>query len=433
MRDMDAWMSTDNKEDHGVAVGRTESRVTHSRSSSSEQSVVASLRRWLLQEYVKPYSRSLAATRIFRRCYWIDGVGLKRTRIASGQRQNDGQHEQGMTGQEDATVINELREIRALGQELARESKPITLYGFLLSADSKRHAHKGKRKGPVNEEEAIMLPRESDIIKRSWLEIAPALLQEMDQSPAIFLLNPLVPQVFSYEQMTPLYQRAVPTDLCLLISHKQLTICLQDGEKVQEQGAVLTALLRSDRWKLLPKGDAGQKEASEETVAGFCTLLCASMQRHFQIPPQHMRIPMQAGSANVVSAPYTLIYATRRQDSLLRMNDATCLHWRQSIRQSYVGVLGEEWFVRQEDERQAVALRQLAQQVRQMGEAQRTRRWPDLRQQLVLAQFGKFTQREYDGIIQQFLEQHIVRCTWKQVALDETEQVPEQNDTLIWG
>ncbi len=432
MRDMDAWMSTDNKEDRGVAVGRTESRVTRSRSSSSEQAVVASLRRWLLQEYVKPYSRSLAATRIFRRCYWIDGLGLKRTRMADGQRQNDGQNEQGATGQGDATVIDELREIRALGQELARESKPITLYGFLLSAGSKK-PYRGKRKEPVNEEEAIVLPRESDIIKRSWLEIAPALLQEMDQSPAIFLLNPLAPQVFTYEQMTPLYQRAVPTDLCLLISHKQLTMCLQGGEKVQEQGAVLTALLRSDRWKLLPKGDAGQKEAVEEMVAGFCTLLCASMQRHFQIPPQRMRIPMQMGPANVVSAPYTLIYATRRQDSLLRMNDTTCLHWRQSIRQSYAGVLGEEWFVRQEDERQAVALQQLAQQVRQIGAAQRTRRWPDLRQQLVLAQFGKFTQREYDLIIQQFLEQHIVRCTWKQAALDETERVPEQNDMLMWG
>ena len=429
---MNAWMSTDNTGDRGIAdiaADTTEGRGT--RSSSSEQSVIAALRRWLLHEYVRPYSQSLGATRIFRRCYWIDALGLRRTRVAAKQS------EQKTAPPRDEMVPSELQDIRTLGQELSQESKPITLYGFLLSATSKRNTQ--KHKGQEDGEETIALPRESGIIERSWLEIAPALLQEIDQSPAIFLLNPLAPQLFTYEQMTPLYQRAVPTDLCLLISHKQLALCLQAAAKVPEQGAVLAALLRSDRWKLLPKGDAGQagqkgqKEASEEVVAGFCTLLCTSMQRHFQLPPQRIRIPMQAGPANVVDAPYTLLYATRRQDSLLRMNDAVCLYRRKSIRQSYMGVLGEEWFVQQEDARQATALRQLAQQVRQVGAAQRMRRWPDLRQQLMLAQFGKFTQQEYDRIIQQFLEQHVVQCTWKQGIAAETERVPEQNDTLIWA
>jgi hypothetical protein len=348
-------------------------------------------------------------------------LGLKRGRARKQKAGEDG----------NANIApGELQDIRALGQELTQESRPITLYGFLLSAGNQRNTSRGKRK--VQEETTIVLPRESGMVEQSWLEVAPALLQEIDQSPAIFLLNPLVPQVLNYEQMKPLYQRAVPTDVCLFLSHKQILSCLQIAEMGQEQGTILTALLRSDRWKLLPKVEMGRKEASEEVIAGFCNLLCASMQRHFQLPPQRIKIPMQMGPATVVDAPYTLVYATRRQDSLLRMNDAVCLRWRQSIRQSYEGVLGEEWFVQQEEQRRDAELRQLAQQVRQIGAAQRTRRWPDLRQQLVLTQFGRFTQREYDLVIQQFLEQHIVRCTWKQGVVAETERVPEQHDTLLW-
>src|SRR5258708_39719685 len=44
----------------------------------SEQAVLMALRVWLLQDYMLPYCTSLGATRIFKRCYWLDGLGNTR-------------------------------------------------------------------------------------------------------------------------------------------------------------------------------------------------------------------------------------------------------------------------------------------------------------------------------------------------------------------
>ena len=40
----------------------------------SERDVLSQLRTWLLEDYVAPYCRALASTRIFRHCYWIDAL-----------------------------------------------------------------------------------------------------------------------------------------------------------------------------------------------------------------------------------------------------------------------------------------------------------------------------------------------------------------------
>ena len=50
----------------------------------TERLILSSLREWLLQDYAAAYCRSLGATRIYRRCYWIDGLGIddKATRTA---------------------------------------------------------------------------------------------------------------------------------------------------------------------------------------------------------------------------------------------------------------------------------------------------------------------------------------------------------------
>src|SRR5947209_20364441 len=79
-----------------------------------------------------------------------------------------------------------------------------------------------------------------------------------EHSPAIFMLNPIGQTLFSYDDLALLYQRkSAPTELCLLIPHKQAQARLLAASRTPANASALTALLRTDRWKgLLPKGEA---------------------------------------------------------------------------------------------------------------------------------------------------------------------------------
>ncbi len=278
-------------------------------------------------------------------------------------------------------------------------------------------------------------------MRASWLEIAPALLDLIGQSPAIFLLNPFGHTLFTYDDLTPLYQRTAPTELCLLIAHKQVMAHLTSAHLAPTplapaRGATtLTALLRSDRWKTLPINN----EELEQAIAGVIDLLIASMQRHF-LSVQRIALPVQIRPAVVEIAPYTLIFATRRQDSLANMNDAVCLYRRRLHEQSRRGVLAEEWFAAQQQERFAEEMQQLYRRMLQQGRAQRVRRWPDLRQQLLNADFGRYTVYEYDEVMQQLLASGDVRCEWRRRPLTETgvetgseeRPIPGNEDILLW-
>ena len=69
------WEEFDNK--HSPASSETVGQGHHGRNRRlTERDILSSLRSSLLQDYVAPYCRSLAATRIYRRCYWIDGWGI---------------------------------------------------------------------------------------------------------------------------------------------------------------------------------------------------------------------------------------------------------------------------------------------------------------------------------------------------------------------
>ncbi len=395
----------------------------------SDAAMLSLLRDWLLQDYVAAYARSLGATRIFRRCYWVDALGTTSRTTANSIEQASTQPIAGSKGRKkNALIPAALAPLVSLSQELAQESKPITLFGLLLEAgSSKRKEIRVAQNGSSAIMHTVSIPRESGIIAASWLEAAPTLLKAIEQTPAIFLLNPLGSTLYNQDDLAPLYQRAVPTELCLLVPHKQIEMHLRAAQHTAEQP--LTALLRSDRWKTLPRGE----EQHTQMITGFIDLLVAAMQRHFQLPIQSITFPVPAGPAHLAAAPFTLLFATRRQDSLVSMNDAICIYRRRSEEQSYRGILSEEWFVAQQHERLEQALQQLAQRIRQQGVAQRARRWPDLRQQLLLSNFGYFTQYEYDALMQQLLASKEVDCTWRQPGTTtQTERVPGNEDTLVW-
>jgi hypothetical protein len=428
---MNLWTDLDNN------LQRTPDLSVHGRTRRlTERIILSSLREWLLQDYVANYGRALGATRIFRRCYWVDALGIdsKASMVPPTELENAQPERASKRRKKDATPVPlppALRPVAELSQTLSQGNQAFTLYGLLLEAgSSKRKERRTSSNGTIAvSPKDLLMPKESGILPTSWLEAAPTLLASVEQLPAIFLLNPCGLTLFSYDDLARLYQRTVPTELCLLVAHKQIEGHLQAAQRSPTQAAALTALLRSDRWKTL----SIQEEEQTQAVQGFLDLFMASMKRHFLLPVQRITLPIQTRPALVEAMPYTLIFATRRQDSLLSMNDAVCRYRYRVYEGSHHGVLGEEWFAAQLHARYEESRRQLYQRTLQLGRAQRIRRWPDLRQQLLLANFGQFTSHDYDAMLQQLLLNREVQCEWRRPPAEgEEARLPGNEDTLLW-
>jgi hypothetical protein len=392
------WPEFYNEQVQAESAGRAQKQSTSQHRRPTEQLVLSTLREWLLHEYIVPYCRSLAATRIFRRCYWIDGLG--------------GNHI--------------LQLAFSTSQELAKEHRSIDLHYIAL--ESKSNKRKGASAGAT-----ITLPKDSGSMRASWPDVAPSLLQAIDQSAAIFSLNPFANSVpFSFEDLSPLYQRTAPTELCLLISQKQIESRLIPFLRTANGASAFTSLLRSDRWKSLLTDNSEMKYLVEKLSGAFFDSI---QQQHF-LTVQHIPLHMHTAPAVVEPVPYTLIFATRRQDSLVCMNDAICIYHRRMHEQSLEGVLTEAWFAAQQRERLAQEMQRLYQRVSQQGHAQRQRRWPYLRQQALPTNFGQFTLHDYDNMIQKLLQSGEVRCEWRQKPIEnpqsEKQRIPGNEDLLLW-
>ena len=419
---MDLWKINDTSEQVATTTPGAQGQGKHKRSPQrpTERTMGSLVRVWLQLDYIPTYCVLLAASRIFRRCYLIDALGTP------GANQTN--HQPGLTLQH---TINQRT------QQLLTEQAPITLHSFLLTgSESKRKATQSSS----TPEKKPSAAHTDEIIHAPWLAVAPEILHTIEQSPAIFLLNPLTPRLFTHDDLQALFQRTVSSEYGLLLFHKQIEQCLQLANKRPEQATALTALLRSDRWK-------GLDPSKAKGINGFVTLFVKAIQRHFPWSPQQISLTMQNGPASVAPLPMTLIFATRRPDSLLGMNDAFCRYQRSTVQASFKGVLSEEWFVEQEQQRQSSALQQLAQQLQQQGRLRKIRRWPELRQYSLLHAFGQFTQAEYDTCIQQLIAQKQVHCLWHQLPQQQRQQqpateqqsqseqesrVPGNEDTLIW-
>jgi hypothetical protein len=405
----------------------------------TEQAVLMALRAWLLQEYMIPYGASLGATRIFQRCYWIDGLGnfraatqivptpvLEETEAASKRRRKKASV---------PVLPPALQPVEAVARQLTQLDRPITLHGFVFDGKG------GKRKAADEPElqaqngtqpvEALVLPKAGGLLPSNWPELAPALLSTLEQSAAVFLLNPLKDGLFRYADLLPLYQRTAPTELFLWLSHKQIETRLLPGLRAGKGAAALTNVLRSDRWKILLAKEGGT-ENPEPIINGLIDLLAESMRPHF-LSVQHLTFPVYTRPALVEEAPYSLLFATRRQDSLYSLNDAVCRRARRLLTESQQGVLNEAWFTTQREEQATAHEQALYQEALSLGKAHRIRRWPDLRYQLLLAHFGQSTLQEYDQIITTLLARGEVRCDWRKRNPETTETpIPGNEDLLLW-
>jgi hypothetical protein len=230
------------------------------------------------------------------------------------------------------------------------------------------------------------------------------------------------------EDWAPIVQRTAPTELCLVLMHREVESVFLPALRSPGGAAAFTALLRSDRWKavLAKESESGSK------VERAIDLWRACLQPHFPFV-QRIAFPMLMGPATVEDAPCSLLFATRRQDSLACMNDAVCSYRRRLEQESLRGILNEAWFAAQQAEREAQARQQLSEDILLSGRARTPRRWPDLRQQVLLARFGQWTLREYDEVICRLLEADEVRCEWRQaVSTGLPGRVPGSEDMLVW-
>ncbi len=416
----------------------------------TEQATLMTLRAWLLRDYMLPYGASLGATRIFQRCYWFDGLGSPRAtpaavapaQIMPQPEQNGRGGRRGSRGVETPLPLA-LQFTSETAQQLARLERPIALYGFVF--DEKR----GKRKvaeaaeaanaaygstgqgrnGTENSLAQTLLKTTNGLLPASWAELAPTLLPVLEQSAAVFLLNPFKDAILRYSDLAPLYQRTAPTELFLWLSHKQIEARVLPGLRSPQGAASLTNLLRGDRWK----GFLLQENAlAEHVIHKLVELFAESMRPHF-LSVQQLTFPVRSGPALVEAAPYSLLFATRRQDSLYSLNDAVCKRSRQLLAESQQGVLNEEWFSTQRAEQATAQRTALTQETLALGRAQRPRRWPDLRLQLLLKRFGQQSVVEYDQIITTLLAQGEVYCEWRKPAQEPGETfIPGNDDLLRW-
>jgi hypothetical protein len=433
--------------------------------------LLAMLRSWLLHDYIVPYCRSLAAARIFSRCYWIDGLGDVRN--VSDTRK----------------ALPIFQEVTAAAQELAGESRSMAMRWLVLQPGRSSRVKAALVQAPgesVKTKQAkqaqevqeapgapFVLPKQNSIINADWPTIAPNLLEALDQSAAFFLLNPLATSAsaspasakqeqqgtlfFAHSDLAPLYTRAAPTELCLLLSHAQVENRLLPALRTPAGAAAFTALLRSDRWKALLAQDhpvvgtrliasspanlsqpPGRDQA--RPYDGVIDLLQAAIQPHF-LAVQRIAFPICSGPSVIEDAPYTLLFATRRQDSLCCMNDAICGYRRRLEEQSYQGLLNEAWFRERHQARLAGQMQALTGRILHAGRAHAPRRWPDLRQQLLLSSFGAYLLCEYDEIIGRLLENGDVRCEWRRAGQAGQQatgtgqgqrRIPGHDDVLQW-
>lgn len=431
---MNLWADFDNQQTGNPA----ETVRPRSTRRLTEQVVLSSLRNWLLRDYVTSYCRSLRGMSLYRCCYWIDALGYD-TQLASSQQEITQPTSLSKTRKK---VNNETKELppilqtmTALSQMLLAEcpTHPLALYGILLASERKGKA------SPVTE--TFVLPKESGIVSVSWANVAEQLLNAIEQSPAIFLLNPFRQMLYSLNLLAPIYRRTTaPTELCLLISHKQAESHVLTASRAPDAASTLTELLHNDRWKtfLTQEPDASTTKSGNSSIAErLIDLLATSIRKYFSfVQPIALTMPVQPTLVETV--PYTLLFATRRKESLLSMNDAVCLQRRRVEQESYRGLLGESWFAAQQQQRLTEELRQLYQEMLEGGRTGRIRRWPDFRLQLLLAHFGQFSVVEYDNTLLQLLRDREVRCQWRQKKeiLEKKaltfETIPGTDDVLFW-
>ncbi len=419
-------------------------------STPAERAFWEDWRAGALAGFVVPYGRALAASRLHRSCWWVDG-------LASAGR---------TTGASAGSAVSEAIEALAAAsftlRALRLDSHPPRSQGQeaaqpLAAPAGEEPAVNGqkRRKTPTQDQ-----PPVPEIANASRSELPEAL----GTTPAVLLLNPFGSFPLTAEDLLPLCQRRANTELLLTISAAQVerwaAQSLADSGTVErevraagERGGAqrrpapvaegtgdasqrpadapppaLTALLRSDAWKGVWTSEGNVPAKLARTL----DLLQGLLKPHF----------LYVCLAPLGDAPtprHFLLFASRHYPGLVLMNDFLCAERARLARERETHALQGDWFAKRRQKARAAAWTTLKEELHALGLARRARLWPDLKPALVLAHFGQFSATDYDDALRELMQEGRVACRWSPAAplvsaetpdSPPAERIPGQQDFL---
>jgi hypothetical protein len=360
---------------------------------ASERAAWEAWKARLLPGFITPYCHALAASRLHRSCWWVDGLAT--------------------ASQSLPTQANSLP-FAAAAEALAASG--FTLRGARLEPDRPRSK---KPETSAESQPASMPDKQQAALQSSGRKarekILPAssaalasvargkLLETLGTAPVILLLNPFAALPLTAEELLPLCQRQAPTELLLPISAARLTQLAEQAIAGQAAPLALTALLRSDAWKAIWTGP----DKSAEKVQRTLELLRGLLKPHF----------LHVCLATLDEAPLPtprrfLLVASRQYASVALLNDFLCTEQARLASEREARALQGSWFARRREAARAAAWAALKEELHTLGRLRRARLWPDLKPLLVLEHFGQFSSADYDAALLELLREGRVFCRW---------------------
>jgi hypothetical protein len=366
----------------------------------------------LLPGFVAPSCQALAASRLHRSCWWVDGLAAGKSSQSSA----------GAAFAETADLLAAsgfaLRGVRLEWRKPA-DKAPDARPDQAEPTNGQRNGRQTSGKVQPSGGEALLpLPRED-------------LLAALENAPAILLLNPFATPPLTAEELLPLCQRQAPTELLLTISTAQLEYLAAQGLAGQPAPAAgvpaLTALLRSDTWKTLWAGPGKSADKVRRTLE----MLRGMLKAHF------LYVCVATLDDLPTSAPAPrrlLLFASRQYASVERLNDFLCAEQARLAREREAHALQGNWFARRREMARAAAWAALKEELHTLGRLRRARLWPDLKPLLVLDHFGQFSAAEHDAALLELLRDGRLACRWSPTAdadaATPAERVPGPQDFL---
>ncbi len=378
----------------------------------------------LLPGFVAPYCRALAASRLHRSCWWVDG-------LASGSRSRSGDAGAGAAFAEAAEALaatgfalrgarleahkaadstlqaaNETNEAgsangHAAGARASKASESAEAQPRQAPAGAgtrQRGRRADEKSQPAGGETPTILPRGD-------------LLAALGSAPALLLLDPFATPELSAEELVPLCQRQSPTELLLTISTarlEQLATAGLAGQTAPDAAPpALTALLRSDSWKSVWSGPG----KSAEKVRRMLEMLRGMLKSHF------LYVCTAALDEPPAPAPRrVLLFASRQYASVALLNDFLCAEQARLARERETRALQGSWFARRREAARAAAWAALKEELHTLGRLRRARLWPDLKPLLLLDHFGQFSAADHDAALLELLREGRIACRWSPAA-----------------
>ncbi len=347
----------------------------------------------LLPGFVAPYCQALAASRLHRSCWWVDGLASGRSPRADASSAALAETVETLAASR-FTLRGARLEARTALNKAAGASEDTSPNQQPTDAGARVTNRRGNSAlpQPTDRTTLMTLPRED-------------LLATLGTAPALLLLNPFTSPPLTAEELLPLCQRQAPTELLLTISTAQLEQLA--AYNLAGQTPALTALLRSDTWK----ATWASPGKSADKVRRTLEMLRGMLKSHF------LYVCVATLDDLPTSAPRRLLlFASRQYASLALLNDFLYAEQARLARERETRALQGSWFARRRETARAAAWAALKEELHTLGRLRRARLWPDLKPLLLLDHFGQFSAAEHDAALLELLREGRVACRWSPAA-----------------